>query len=54
MLLKLSAINILVDLLCRSLGTGNGSTTCNYKLLNVPGFIAAAEIIVLTPRWPKR
>lgn len=42
-----------MSLLCLSLGTGNGCATWNYKLLNVPGFSAAAEIVVLTLRWVK-
>lgn len=48
--LKLFAINVLMGLLCPSLGTGNGCTTWNYKLLNVPGFSAGTEI-VLVLRW---
>lgn len=42
-----------MSLLCDLLGTGNGCTTWNYKLLNVPGFSAAAEILVLMLRWLK-
>lgn len=44
--LKLSAINILTGLLCRSLGAGDGCAAWNYKLLDASGFSVAAESAV--------
>lgn len=53
-MLKLSAINILMCLLCHSLGMGNGCSTWNYKLLVVPGVgAAAAALVVRTLGWLK-